>query len=88
MPMNGIDRCVWLSIRPGSDEAAADVDDVRARGRVDAPDRRDPLAGDQHVRVVLAVGRDDAAALQDGGGLVGHPVILHPSGRAGKRRDR
>ena len=62
--MNGIDRCVWLSIRPGITQAAGHVDDRRA-GRVDRAHRRDLLALDQHVGVVLAVGGDHPPALQE-----------------------
>ena len=73
--MNGIDRCVWLSIRPGQDEATGGIDDVRSLGSDDATDGGDLLPVDQHVAVELAIGGDDGpVGNQRGIGHVGIPM--------------
>ncbi len=72
MPMNGIDRCVWLSISPGSTKQPGRVDHRRALGRADLTDSGDRLALDQHVAAELVVGGDDGPAGDEG--VVSHLV--------------
>ena len=64
--MNGIDRCVWLSIRPWKHEAPGCVDHPRALRCADLTDGGDRLALDQHVAGELVVGRDDGSAGDEG----------------------
>ena len=60
--------------QPGEQEAPRRVDDRGALRRLDGPHRGDALAVDEDVGVVLAVGRDDAAALDQR--VVRHAVRL------------